>query len=247
MLASLLPGVRDLRTPLAVGVVLLLAAWVALGELIPSSGEAQGLLARVYEASGAVGAASTLAAAGFVAYLIGSAWTYAIERPLRSILRSSRGRPESEASIRALLSADRKLSWLSDQSLQVLEQDLIHEIPTQRYRLLAANKDIYDHFDRKESEAELRVSLLVPLSILIAAVAAETTFWALSALAFVAVLAAQGVAQGRAATLILTQAVVQGVMSSPALDNARTEAENEEAAAKAKKASILRGTTGLIV
>lgn len=221
MLASLLPGVRDLRTPLAVGVVLLLAAWVAFGELIPGPDQAGGLLARIYDASEVLGAPSTLAVAGFVAYLIGSAWTFAIERPIRKLVRFPSG--NGRLSIHQLVEADVDLAKTSEERRNAITAQLHREIPNLRYRLLAANRDIYDHFDRKESEAELRVALAVPLGILVITAAIEASPWFLFALAFVLALAIQGVSQGRAATAILTEAVVQGAMTAPSLEAARVE------------------------
>jgi hypothetical protein len=71
MLASLLPGLRDLRVPLAAGFMWLVVLWLALYQLIPTPQEADGLTAEVYEVTGVFGTAGLAAALTFVAYLLG--------------------------------------------------------------------------------------------------------------------------------------------------------------------------------
>lgn len=70
-LTSLLPGLRQLRAPLAVGLVWLIATWLAVAPDIPSRSQATGVFADLYELTAAVGKVPTLAAAAFAAYLIG--------------------------------------------------------------------------------------------------------------------------------------------------------------------------------
>lgn len=74
MLASVLPGLREIRAPLAAGFVWLAFLWVCLGSQMPSADEATGLLKRVYDLSAYVGVPSTLAALTFIAYLVGATW-----------------------------------------------------------------------------------------------------------------------------------------------------------------------------
>ena len=73
MLASLLPGLRDLRTPLAVGYLWVVALWLLLHDWWPESVEAAtGPTKFLYELSALLGSAATLAALSFVVYLLGS-------------------------------------------------------------------------------------------------------------------------------------------------------------------------------
>lgn len=73
MLASLLPGLRDLRTPLAVGYLWVVALWLLLHDWWPESVEAAtGPTKFLYELSAPLGSAATLAALSFVVYLLGS-------------------------------------------------------------------------------------------------------------------------------------------------------------------------------
>lgn len=49
MISHLLPGFRNIRTPLATGYLYLLLLWLWVGELIPTSETADGLIARAYQ------------------------------------------------------------------------------------------------------------------------------------------------------------------------------------------------------
>jgi hypothetical protein len=72
VLASLLPGVRQLRAPLACGYLWLLSAWLLLADQIPRPGNAGGgILGDVYEIATVGGRSVILGAITFAAYLIG--------------------------------------------------------------------------------------------------------------------------------------------------------------------------------
>src|SRR5215203_1291268 len=73
MLVSLLPGLRDLRTPLATGYLWVVGLWLILHDRVPKSVEqATGPIRSLYELSDLHGATVTLAALTFVTYLLGS-------------------------------------------------------------------------------------------------------------------------------------------------------------------------------
>lgn len=74
MLANLLPGIRDLRTPLAVGYVWLVVFWL----WIPASAKhmpTHGVLGELAQLGQYVGATGLVAAASFCAYLMGTVST----------------------------------------------------------------------------------------------------------------------------------------------------------------------------
>src|SRR5688572_3660556 len=73
MLANLLPGLRELRTPLAIGWIWLIALWIASGRILPSS-EDTGieLLRQAFSTAALLGQATVIGALSFVAYLLGS-------------------------------------------------------------------------------------------------------------------------------------------------------------------------------
>src|SRR4051812_9365867 len=72
MLTTILPGLRDLRTPLATGYMYLVLLWLLLGSRIPPKDEATGIISRVYEIEGTLGTTALIAVLSFVAYLLGT-------------------------------------------------------------------------------------------------------------------------------------------------------------------------------
>jgi hypothetical protein len=71
MLTTLLPGLRELRAPLAAGYLWLVTAWIALASRIPTPETASGVLKDIYRLGQAVGKPGVIAAVTFVAYIIG--------------------------------------------------------------------------------------------------------------------------------------------------------------------------------
>lgn len=71
MLASILPGLRDLRVPLATGFLWLVVLWLIVYPIIPTQKDAAGFVAEIYELFGALGSATLLAVMSFIAYLVG--------------------------------------------------------------------------------------------------------------------------------------------------------------------------------
>jgi hypothetical protein len=80
MLASLLPGLRDLRTPLAVGYLWLIGLWMIIGEPVITTADdmPQGPFRAAYLIAGTLGASVVLAALSFAAYLVGTMATFKI-------------------------------------------------------------------------------------------------------------------------------------------------------------------------
>lgn len=70
LLSSLVPGLRDLRTPLAVGYIWIAVLWILSPEL-PSTVTSNDLLNRVSQLGATVGPGGQLAALSFAAYLLG--------------------------------------------------------------------------------------------------------------------------------------------------------------------------------
>jgi len=71
MLAQILPGFRDFRTPLVTGYLWLLSLWILLGKPIPTKERTTGLMGTMNAISEYLSSATILAVLSFVAYLIG--------------------------------------------------------------------------------------------------------------------------------------------------------------------------------
>ncbi|MFE6808640.1 hypothetical protein ACFVEN_44355 [Streptomyces sp. NPDC057681] len=72
MLASLLPGLRELRTPLAIGYLYGLGFYLLLGDKLPTKMEAGQHLQPIYDVAHWLGKPTLLAVGAFVAYLLGA-------------------------------------------------------------------------------------------------------------------------------------------------------------------------------
>jgi hypothetical protein len=72
MLASLLPGVRELRAPLAAGYLWLVALWIVFAPRLSELTSTEGVYRDIYNLGRAVGRPAIAIASGFVAYLIGT-------------------------------------------------------------------------------------------------------------------------------------------------------------------------------
>ncbi len=71
MLTSLLPGLRDIRAPLAAGYLWLLAIWLLLAEHVPERSEATGHVLSLYRLDDVFTAVGLGVALSFVAYVLG--------------------------------------------------------------------------------------------------------------------------------------------------------------------------------
>lgn len=80
MLVSLLPGLRELRTPLAVGYLWLIWFWLLVGEPVPMKPEdaPTGSFHSIYLLGSVLGASVVLACISFVAYLFGTMLLFTI-------------------------------------------------------------------------------------------------------------------------------------------------------------------------
>ena len=94
VIASLLPGVRELRTPLAAGYLWLLSFWLLFDPIFPSREEATGVyesISRLIEEGSIVGLG---AAVSFIAYLVGTVYVGLLRAPL-ALFRFRRARRDT--------------------------------------------------------------------------------------------------------------------------------------------------------
>jgi hypothetical protein len=71
MFATLLPGIRYVRTPLTVGYMWFLVLWLAIGYQLPTASRASGALADIYRIGHAVSPTGTAVAVSVAAYVVG--------------------------------------------------------------------------------------------------------------------------------------------------------------------------------
>ena len=74
MLASLLPGLREVRAPLAAGYLWLVVGWLLLHDRVDKGASASGAVDALAELRDAIGLGGIAAAATFVAYVLGALW-----------------------------------------------------------------------------------------------------------------------------------------------------------------------------
>jgi hypothetical protein len=203
VLASLLPGLRDVRTPLAVGYLWLLCAWLAWGEHFPRlNTNDDGVVANLFDLHDRLGDAVGLAAVSFTAYVLGVLLTLPIEGGMALGLLG-RWLPSPGASIadfeyskyvqtlhadarEAITRAVRRGAMSASEASSMTER--LNQAPDKdgslktvqpfrkadmRVRLLVANQELYGEYDRLASEAAFRVNVAAPLLVLSGIVASE--------------------------------------------------------------------------
>lgn len=247
MLANLLPGLRDVRAPLSAGCIWLLTLWLLLGDRVPTQTEARGAWASLYRLGGLIGPGGVLASAAFLAYLIGAMLAVRVvtvnaqEAPKsarfwdpRTTLtpRVSRlafndlvgflqeeGRlpaPAPEPNPRAEVERERGERLMAN----LAARDILGETRQLRTKLLIANYDLFNEYDRAVGEAEFRKNVAYALVGLTAALSwLQSPWWAFLLVISVRLYAA-GVGSERAANDVIIQAVVTGLMTPVALSGA---------------------------
>jgi hypothetical protein len=270
MLASLLPGLRDLRTPLATGYMyfLLVFLWLGRGRLLPDQPNNK-LLERIYDLSDLGGPAARVTALSFAAYLVGSIFVVRqIDRPrwlvrvlgAGEVNRSTRLYLWIEQQVTTLESSDLGASRLMDrgdipelfkhelraaladvqsdpvpqiQSMSKVEREhylehraltsalnsaLLSEHEALVTRMQIERETLFNDYDRLRSEAELRLSIFVPLTALAITAAVQWNPPALIGLLIPLILLAQAIRMQARADERVQQALMTGVISSPTID-----------------------------
>lgn len=183
-MSSLLPGLREVRTPLTCGYVWLVVAWLLVGAEIPTERPSSQALALLWDLGTHVGKVGVLAAVSFAAYLVGA---FLEIDPLRLWRRG--GRPEWLNKIRNVL----RKGWLtkvgvrpvSNQAWRDLEEftadvrlpdhenahidvrsRIMREERQLATRLQATNAELFNRYDRLLAESSFRVNVAVPLVVL---------------------------------------------------------------------------------
>ncbi len=142
MLASLLPGLRDVRTPLTVGYLWLLVAWSIWGDRFPER-SADGPIARLYRLSDLLGNTAALASISFAAYLVGAIMTVPLEGVFGETLQRARQRIRFAVARWTDKSRDRVAVWLKHpRKSEIPTPETAHNREYKRFlRAIIANHD----------------------------------------------------------------------------------------------------------
>jgi hypothetical protein len=248
MLASLLPGLRDVRTPLVVGYLWLIFAWLMWGDLIPEQRPAgDGAIARLFDLSDFLGSTALIASISFVAYVLGAVLTIPLEGRLAERARDwfGTGSRENVSLDQNYVAFIREIeNDFPDVEIELRgsvvrgavgrmgseaehRRTLTDPSPDQlRPRLLASDKtEVYGEYDRLAAEAAFRMNLFPPL-IALSLYGAVTIDWRyLLGIVVAVVLSIQGLNRLEQSRRTLTRAAIDGVFKHPLreyLENARS-------------------------
>lgn len=243
MFASLLPGLRDLRTPLAVGLLWLMLLWVWFAHVIPDPDSATGLLSQLYRLSGLFGSAVLLTMLSFAGYVLGLLlsslhidWRL-IRAALPEMLRPLSWQSSHLLVARYQVAIDKASSaGVTQDEIERFGDGVIHrgsrmlnvesDIRLIAMRLQGTQKDIYDDYDRFRSEAEFRRSIALPLSGLVVSVilnvavlryGAEVIAWIAGVALFLA-LHALSWRKSREGNDLVIQSLLSGQVESPTIE-----------------------------
>jgi hypothetical protein len=189
LLASLLPGIRELRTPLAIGYLWLINAWILFAEDLPKTRPQDGeLVAAIWDLAAAVGITATLAAVTFGAFIIGSILEVDPQGSIVQLLtpiffprtfqddRRKTGKGKFQFEYRLLpVNTTKDLSkYIEDEKRGDTTESgdttfwlVMSELPQIATRLQVANSEVYGRYDRLFAEASVRINLAIPLVVLL--------------------------------------------------------------------------------
>lgn len=196
MLTAALPGVRELRTPLVIGYIWMLAAWLVWQEWFSGSERANDLIGPLRDLDDVVTALGAPIALSFVAYFVGSlsadAFAPLLVKPAippfigSEVGRRAPGGRWARARRTTSIAAEERLrlrfgNQLYEGILEVgggygdgrpaddAQDDLVrfqHEVPDVTAELMEKRPDLYQEFDRHRAESNLRLAMIPPLLVL---------------------------------------------------------------------------------
>lgn len=212
MWQSLLPGLREVRAPLAAGYALAAAVWIFFHDGIRQTADSNGSLTATREMLQLVGTPGRAVAASFCLYLVGTLLV-SFSNYLFQISTAPVERSESRLRHRfehLALTRDSETQLLVEQlremavSLEASASAAVPDPPVATAediadqleieckgiwldaRLLIASERIYDEVTRLRSEAELRAAVLLPGALLAVAIATDIHWGFLAECALVA-------------------------------------------------------------
>jgi hypothetical protein len=272
MLTSVLPGFREVRTPLIVGYLYLLCIWIWFGEsrLVPEH-PSNTFTQRISDAIDRLGTPAFSVALSVTAFLIGALLTLSVTilpAPSNTLSQASGLRMWVSGLVREktyeqgahdrvqkeLLIAPMDLGFqyeysaaddadrtkfgdlVSDDDPKVVtsrlrpqdhQQEPLAEVLTNRVvdefdillmRLRTRRPAVWDEYDRLTSEAELRMSIVLPLCVLCGEAVRLWTWWALVGYLGPFLLLTQGLLTAYHARQVVWNAVATGAIESPIVE-----------------------------
>ena len=190
--SEVLPGIRHIRTPFVVGALWLTVLWMCFGRAWPNESTATGLWADVYRLGGDLGRPVILAVLGPAAYLVGSRMLWLL-RLVHDFVRAWARRTPPRWWTRLVapdgLSPEirRLVGQISDsypnpgetdggkaQTMSVFRAALDISVAVAKYRWPADAPDLYQEYDRRESERDFSHGIALPLILRVASATRST-------------------------------------------------------------------------
>ena len=231
MLASLLPGLREVRTPLTVGYLWLLVLWLWFADRVPTNRpDGDGLVPRIFDLLDILGPAAGLAALTFVAFLLGALLTIPTEGRLMQRLFQSV--PTTSLDVRTTRDEYAEhvldLRHRAEESIRGLPPDQFDQADLDvarksyagasdlRQRLLVTNQELYGEYDRLEAECQFRLNVCLPLLALGVTAAVDLWIgWAFLAAGASGVLLFQSFGRGARSASVIQRAVLAKDITHP--------------------------------
>ena len=235
ILASALPGFRDLRAPVVAGYMWLLLAWLWVNPDLDHPPET-GLSGTVYDLFHRIGPIWVAIAAGVLAYLMGSI-SQDLSRLLRRLWDESdfdlpgrrfifrgdeRINATNERAFRAMGNQVERLTPPAREHLTTLIEERTREARDEASRelelpatLLVGDKsELFAEVDRQRAEGELRMAVVPPLVALTAYLCIEGSLWWLLACPAIVVLFFQGLQRELDSKKSIADAIWMGKVES---------------------------------
>lgn len=237
MLANFIPGFREIRAPLISGYLWLVFFFLVFNEDLPSSGD-PGALAPLFELGAELSTLGLATVSGVAAYLVGSS----VQEMLRLAGRLvSPARPlYGEAGTHVTEAGRRDIGNVVEIRVQSVRRELYpvallpgdggvdqepspavveKELPLVRTLLLGERPELVGEVDRLQAEADLRITVAVPLGALAVFLVFEASAgWALGLLPVI-LLAGQGYERQKSVGDLLAKALRTGRANAPALES----------------------------
>jgi len=185
VLANLLPGLREIRAPVVSGYLWLIFLFLALHSALPSRGDAGPAIQPIFDLGDRLSVLGLATVTGVAAYLIGSVMQELLKSMGRRFapskpLYAEPGIHTTERGRRVLMSSlEVRMDGITRRLFQIAlspgergideapeENAILDELPLTRALLLGEHPELVGELDRLQAEADLRITVSIPLSAL---------------------------------------------------------------------------------